>query len=268
MSETPTRTPLSSVLSAMETTKHGFAVTVPSDWLQGRAIYGGLSAALCLQATLNAFQDLPPLRSAQLSFIGPATSAVEVVPTEVRRGKSAAFITADLFSEGRLAVRATFCFGKARESRISKAELAGPKVARPEACQPFFRTEFAPNFAQHFNSRLAEGALVVTGSDKPAFTVWLQHRDARIDSVMVGLVALADALPPAAMTLFEDARPISTMTWMFDVLQETPETEGDWWLCRSAAEVTRDGYSTQAMRIWNSRGEPVVIGRQNIAIFA
>lgn len=268
MSESQSRTPLSALLSGLQADDGHYAAEITPDWMQGRAIYGGLSAALCLDATLKSHAGLPPLRSAQLAFIGPAGSAVEIVPTLIRQGKSTAFITADLLSEGKLAVRGNFCFGKARDSRFSRTELPTPAVSGPDECPSFFKPELSPSFAQHFDGRFAEGSLPMSGARAPDFTVWLRHRDKAIEPAIVGLAALADALPPASMCLFNQPRPISTMTWMFDVLAGEPETEDGWWLCRSTAETARDGYSSQAMSIWNRRGEPMVIGRQNVAIFA
>jgi hypothetical protein len=43
----------------------------PANWLQGRTIYGGLSVALALQAALrDGPTGLPPLKSAQIAFVG------------------------------------------------------------------------------------------------------------------------------------------------------------------------------------------------------
>jgi acyl-CoA thioesterase len=269
MSDDQIRTPLSEVLSGLVPVEGGFSALVPEDWLQGRAIYGGLSAALCLDATLKSFEDLPPLRSAQLSFIGPASSSVELRPTLVRRGKSTAFVTVDLIGEGKLATRATFCFGTSRESTLSDVRLPAPAVNSPDACEPFFtQSKMAPSFSRHFNSRHAAGNKPITKAADADMTVWLQHKDGVVTPLIVGLVALADALPPAAMSQFSERAPVSSMTWMFDVLTDRPETDDGWWLFRTLAEATRDGYSSQAMTLWNRRGEPVVVGRQNVAVFA
>ena len=58
------------------------------------------------------------------------------------------------------------------------------------------------------------------------------------------------------------------MTWALDFLSYDIETEGGWWLIRASAESVLNGYSSQAMTVWNSIGKPVLVGRQNIAIFA
>lgn len=256
----------------MSTTEACSSVTVPDNWLQGRAIYGGLSAALCLQAVLNAHDDLPPLRSAQLTFIGPGRGQFNLTPKILRRGKSTAFIDVDMATpDGEPTARALFCFGATRDSTLSHLTLPAPAVAEPDECGRFFEDaqgrNRGPNFASNFNSRRADGALPMSASEKPEFTVWMQHRSESVSPLVVGLVALADALPPAAMACFEGPAPVSSITWQFDMLTPEPSTRDGWWLCRSSAESIADGYSSQSMTIWNADRQPILTGRQLVAVF-
>lgn len=271
MTDEQSRTPLSELIAAMTIEGDASRVSVPADWLQGRAIYGGLSVALCLQAAYDHLgTDLPPLRSVQCSFIGPSGSDVTIRPTVLRRGKSTAFVAVDLLSDTDIAARAVLCFGKTRESAVDHSDFAAPQVADPDSCeQTFFAAagRLAPNFTQHFDSRFVGGSMPMNPVEVPEYTVWVRHKDSNIDPLIVGLAALADALPPAAMVCFSEPAPISTMTWHFDVLSDTPQTEGGWWLSQSRADHARDGYSSQAMVVWNRAGEPVIVGRQNVAIF-
>ena len=64
-------TPIREILAAATPIDGGFRAQIPSDWLQGRTAYGGLSSALALHAAQGIEPDLPPLRSAQIAFIGP-----------------------------------------------------------------------------------------------------------------------------------------------------------------------------------------------------
>lgn len=272
MSQEQSAVSLPQLLSSMRTTEARSTVTIPDNWLQGRAVYGGLSAALCLQAVLNAHDDLPPLRSAQLSFIGPGGGDINLEPTVLRRGKSTAFIDVDMAtSAGEPTARALFCFGAARESKLSHLTLPAPAIAEPDECGRFFEDaqgrNRGPNFASNFNSRRADGALPMSAAETPDFTVWMQHRQASVDPVIVGLVALADALPPAAMACFDGPAPVSSVTWQFDVLTPAPTTRDGWWLCRSSAESINEGYSSQTMTIWNTDRQPVLTGRQMVAVF-
>jgi acyl-CoA thioesterase len=92
--------------------------STPSSWLQGRTTYGGLSAALSLQAVLKLAQsELPPLRAAQFSFVGPVASDITFDSKVLRQGKSAT-------SSGRLLLSRADCasfnlvFGHDRQSNI------------------------------------------------------------------------------------------------------------------------------------------------------
>jgi acyl-CoA thioesterase len=260
-------TAFSQMIAALQRQADEFIIAVPSDWLQGRTAYGGLSAALCLHATLQRFADLPPLRSAQFAFVGPATGVLRVTPTILRRGKSTVFTTADLEGENGLAARASFCFGAERSLPFSHAHLPAP-IAPPLSESPgYFDWPGKPNFMNHFEGRLAAGARPGTQRARPEMLVWLRHRGEKTDGCVVSLLALADALPPAATILFPKPAPISTMTWSIDLLDQAPTSATGWWLVQCAAEAARQGYSAQSTLVWNSEGRPILTARQTIAIF-
>ena len=109
-------TPFSALTAAMLDDGDSHLITVPDDWLQGRTAYGGLSAAMTLEAIYRSEKDLPPLRSAQFCFIGPATGELRVSNSVLRKGKSTVVVGASLDGESGIAVRSTLCFGAGRES--------------------------------------------------------------------------------------------------------------------------------------------------------
>lgn len=255
-----------SLMSAMAQDTEGFTVTLPDEWLQGRTAYGGLSAALCWEAAQRSTDALPPLRSAQFAFIGPAIGRLIIKPTLLRRGKSAAFIGVDLFGDAGLAVRGLLCFGTGRDSALHLVDLRAPAVPHWDDCSGFFEPSDQRKFLSHFEGRLAGGARPFTPGEEPEMIVWLRHVDAT--SSMAGLIALADALPPASMVIFPPERaPISTMTWSFDILTDLPQSASGWWLVRNTAQSAVQGYSAQDMTLWNDAGEPIMAMRQTVAIF-
>jgi hypothetical protein len=69
------------------------------------------------------------------------------------------------------------------------------------------------------------------------------------------------------MSMFTQPGRISSMTWMAEFLTETITTDAHWFLARHTAQTVRNGYSSQQMLMWNRAGEPVMIGRQTIAVF-
>jgi acyl-CoA thioesterase len=261
-------TSFTDLLAAITRDGDTFRTTVSQDWLQGRTAYGGLSAALCLEVAQRAVPDLPPLRSAQFALIGPASGALAMTATVLRRGKSAVFVNVDLTGEAGLAARAILSFGFARQSAIAFDHIAMPKVSAIADSKPFFPGEKSIiSFQQHFESRLAGGARPFTANAEPDMLIWFRHRDEKARHGIVPLIALADAPPPAAMVVFSQPAPISTMTWSLEVLSDAPKTKDGWWLIRSSAETAHQGYSAQPMTIWNSDGKAVIVGRQNVAIF-
>lgn len=243
-----------------------FKLTIPENWMQGRTTYGGLSAALCLYAVNKTQPDLPPIRSAQINFIGPAGGEVNITVKVLRQGKSVTFVNAELRTELGLATHSIFCFGSSRPSQMDQVFLPTPDCCDPSESRNFFEKKEGPVFTQNFESLLAKGGLPMSGSNKHEHFIWTRFRET-LDEDVCSLLAIADMPPPAVLPMFEKFAPISSMTWMLNFVCEKPTTQDQWWLMRTSAEHAQNGYSSQDMQIWNSERELVVTGRQNVAIF-
>jgi acyl-CoA thioesterase len=256
-------TPLRDILAATQPTESGFIATIPGDWMQGRTTYGGLSSALALHAAQHCESDLPPLRSAQVSFIGPLAGNMTVTATKLRRGRTAAFIQSDITSDAALGFRATFVFMADQPSRIEldRARRHDRPPPAPDAKlytgpDEFFTGNF--NFLDLKDSDLGPAELLR----------WARLRDHDGIDPMVHLMAIGDALPPAAYKLLGKAdAPISSLTWIVNLLTPEPITRDGWWLLRARAEQAKNGCSSQSMAIWNADGQRVAEGMQSVAIF-
>ena len=242
------------------------SIVITDDWMQGRTTYGGLAAALCLEAVHRAFPDLPPLRSAMISFIGPAGGAVEGQAKVLRRGKSVTFIEADLIGEKGLATRCVFVFGGDRQSAFNSSYSPPPSLPGPEDCNDCSPDGFGPVFLQHFDRLLAKGGRPLSGSSEHDHFIWSRHRDEKATGVPAFL-ALADMPPPAVLPMFTKPAPLSSMTWQVNFLTDSPVTVDRWWLLESRADYVGAGYTSQDMLIWNRTGDLVLAGRQSVAIF-
>ncbi|ENZ81210.1 MULTISPECIES: thioesterase family protein [Caulobacter] len=256
------------LIAAVSQTETGFSAFVTDDWKQGRTTYGGLSAALCVEAALKTFPDAPPLRSAQFAFVGPAAGELAISVKPLRQGKSTLFVAVDLLGEQGVATHGVLTFGAARASVLSYGEVPAPAVAAPEDCELFFpeNRQGAPHFSAQFEVRKAGGTRPLGGGE-PEYLLWIRHRDAAANSLSA-LVALADMPPPPAMALFPQPAPISTMTWALDITGLPGPDDDGWRLLRSTAETIGEGYSTQVMHLWDRQGRPLVLARQNVAVFA
>ncbi|MFN8442562.1 MAG: thioesterase family protein [Caldilineaceae bacterium] len=241
--------------------------TPPPNWYQGRTIYGGLSTALALQCALQAAPpNLPPLKSAQILFVGPASGSLRFVPQLLRQGKSVTSIAVDCLSGSDVALRAAYVFATPRTSRIQHELSQRPSVDVPDCYQKPPDHGSAPAALGNFDLRFAGSSLPASGAERGEFVAWVRHRDATGVDPAVALLAIADALPPAAMACFSEFAPVSTMQWTVDLPQ--PATSGEWFLLRSTSQQAGNGYSFQTMEIWDERGNLVLCGNQTVAIFA
>lgn len=242
-------------------------MVIPAAWMQGRTTYGGLTAALCLDAAMPLAPGMP-IRSAQVAFVGPVGGPVTCTPTLLRRGKNTVFVSVRMTGTEGVAAEAIFAFGTARASALRFENLPAPNVTAPDETPSYFTdTPNRPNFTRNFNMRMAAGTRPISGSDTGDVSIWMRHVDPAAPTDAVALLAIADAPPPAAMSMFTAPARVSSMTWMSEFLTDDITTKDGWFLARHVADMARDGYSSQAMTLWNSSGEPMMIGRQTIAVF-
>lgn len=255
-------TALADILAGAEPIEGGFRVTIPADWLQGRTSYGGLSAALALHAAQASDSDLPPLRSALIAFVGPLAGVVSVTARRLRRGRNAAFVDATIESDAGIGCRATFTFMAAVESRIDHDRLVPTPHAPPATDAKLFEG-FPNHFTQNFQFyNLADHA-------GPAeWLRWARLRERAELDPEVAFIVIADALPPAALQLTGGPAPVSSLTWMINLIEPRPETRDGWWLLHTSTDRAASGYSSQRMTIWNADGRPVADAMQGVAVFA
>ncbi|GHH20010.1 acyl-CoA thioesterase [Sphingomonas glacialis] len=256
-------TPIREILAAATPIEGGFRAQIPSDWLQGRTAYGGLSSALALHAAQGIEPDLPPLRSAQVAFIGPLSGDVRVTATKLRRGRTAAFIQADIVSDAGLGYRAVFVFMAEQPSRVA---LSGGLAATlpPPAADAKLYTGPDEFFTGNFNFL----DLKAEAPGEAEWLRWARLRDYAGIDPMVEVLALADALPPAAFKLFgKEFVPLSSVTWIVNLLTPKPATTDGWWLLSAESQHAVNGGSSQTMMLWNADGVPIAQGMQSVAIF-
>ena len=257
---------LADLLSNAEPREDGFALAIPESWHQGRTAYGGLSAAISLAAAQKLGGDLPPLRSAQVSFVGPLYGEVEVRAQVLRRGRNATWIRSDILRNGEVGLAAAFVFMGAIDSAVSIDDRAAPAgLITPEDARAV-PTERSPVFLQnHFDVRFA---LPRGEGPKRAETCWwVRLREhARLDP-MVHLLACADGSPPAVLPFLPPRAPVSSMTWQCNLLDPAPATRDGWWLLRAASDHAENGGASDMIDLWNADGAPVVASMQSVAVF-
>lgn len=253
------------ILQGMQQDRDGWVADCTGNWMQGRTLYGGLTAAIALQACQLMVPDLPLLRAGQIAFIGPAGANLRAVPSILRQGKSVTYMGCDVFSDDQLVLRALYAFGAERTSRYQVRAPRAPECRPPEDC-PSLGGDKKANFMHNIEQRVAGDLMPLAGADRGDLLVWARHVT-DVSPGMAPLVTLGDALPPASYTRLTEPAPLSSMTWGFEFMQPELVTGVGWHLMRSVDDGVEHGYAGQSMYMWDADGNAILMGRQAVAIF-
>ncbi len=247
-----------------------YIADLPENWKQGRTAFGGLTSALLLAAITNDHSELPPLRTAQINFIGPAIDKLSVRHQMLRRGKNNVTLSGTLDSEAGAGTHGFFTFGVTRDLPQEMDYPLKEITESPDQAPPFHETlEGAPSFLHNMDRRWVAGPRFMEGSDNPDMLIWGRLKDPKSwDNGLLPLIVLADTPPAAFGHLTKPFRALSSMSWHINMLSDDLSTEDGWWLMRSKTGFIKDGYSSQITQVWNSKGRRVMDALQMQALFA
>jgi acyl-CoA thioesterase len=240
---------------------------VSDDWLQGRSAFGGLQAAFGVAAMRQVLPQPLPLRTLQVTFVAPLPPGpVRAQAQLLRVGKSASQVEAALWRDaGRVAVMVGV-FGAPRPSRVAHSP-ARPHVAGDEAVLFRYREGVTPAFTQHFAARWLVGGLPFSGSGTRHSVVELDLLDSGPCSD-AHVLALADFIPPVALSMLSTPAAGSSLTWMLELFDSDPgRLPLTHWRVDSEMVAARDGYTSQSNRLWGPEGQLVALSRQSMVVF-
>ena len=262
---------LAQLLAAAEPLADGFRLAIPETWHQGRTAYGGLTAALALVAARQVGGDgLPPLRSAQVSFVGPVYGEVETRARVLRRGRNAVWIAAELLRAneqgGEIGTCATFVFMTPVENQLRlKHQAVIPGLIPVDDASVREPPAGPARLLQHMEVRFA---VPRGGEARPEICWWVRAKEREGLDPTLQLLLCADAPPPGVFGILpRPVPPISSMTWLLNVLTPSLQTRDGWWLMRVTGDTSEQGCSSDRTEIWNTDGDVVALGMQSVAIF-
>lgn len=259
---------LTSVLDALRPDGDGWRGDIADSWLQGRTAFGGLQAALAVAAMRRLCPDAPPLRSLQTLFIAPLPAGpVRVSAAVLRTGKSTRHVEARVFNGSELACLVIAVFGAARQSEIA-IDPPPPVIAKPveQAAEMPFIPGLTPNFLQHLRLRWAQGGFPFSGQRQAKTQVYVEVRDEpMIREAQV--IALADAIPSPALSMFRKPTPASSLTWTLEFLTDRFEAPAAPWLMDAEVSAGRDGYLAQSAVLWSDQRRAMCVSRQSVVVF-
>lgn len=255
----------------LEVAASGGEVTIPSSWAQGRASFGGLIAALVFDRMAHVVAPGRPMRSMQVSFVGPVTPGEPaMVEAEIlREGKAVSQVLGRIMQGGEPRLVALASFGGDRESTVAVESLPAPEARAVEDCQALsYIKGVTPEFTQHIEMRWAFGGFPFSGAGGREMGGWMQFREAPEAITDAHIVALVDAWPPAVLPHLKSPAPASSLSWALDIMHPRPEVgPDDWLLYRATIDQAGAGYGHTQAGIWTSRGELVATSRQTVTVF-
>lgn len=248
--------------------------TVPQGWGQGRALFGGLAAAMALQYLLPLLSSAMQLRSMTVSFVAPLVAGEAKAERRIlRQGKSVIQAQVELWQDGQVALVLLASFGVARVSEVLLAATTGPVSADNPAGLVLPEGAAVPEFTQHFDYRISQGGLPFSGVQSVDFGGCMRFRQNQAENPeqqanLMELVALIDAWPPATLPWLSRPAPASTLCWTLEFLTaEFAATASDWWSYLAHIDTALDGYGHIQAKIWDKNGTLVAISRQTVTLF-
>ncbi|GAB4196038.1 MAG: hypothetical protein Tsb002_29080 [Wenzhouxiangellaceae bacterium] len=267
------QSPLASTLASLrkpeDASRTHHRLDLPADWMQGRALFGGLLAALAVQGLRGQGIDAP-LRSSMVQFIGPAQAeGLELTTRVLRAGRSVTHACAELHHGEQVQTLVNLAFGPDREGRVMPAQEPLPTVPPPDECWLFPYIEGrTPQFTQYFEMCFSKGGKPFSSSDERELSGWLRlRRTGGVDGDSLALM-LFDTFPSPMLPCMPSPAPISSVTWNAQWLCDPRESPADgWWYYQSLLRQNDGGFAHDDRRLWDPAGRLVAMGSQAVAVF-
>ena len=254
----------------MSAARRGPEVNIENGWGQGRSSFGGLNAAVLLARMFGELETPLPLRSFNVSFVGPVSPGGAAVQANVlRAGKSVTHVEARLIKGSDTQTVGLASFGAPRASAVNWAPAPERPVGPREKGQVVtYVPKLMPEFLQHFDLVSTEGGVPYSGHKRPDFAGYMRHHARTSPFTWEALVALIDVWPLGVMPMLKAPAPASSMTWAMEFMgHELPTDPTAWWQYRVQTDHAADGYGHQVSHIHDSDGRLFAISRQVVTVF-
>lgn len=243
------------------------SLLVPPEWKQGRAVFGGLQAALAVDVMRQVMPRHLPLRSLQMTFMAPLVGdRLSMSAVVLREGKHTLHVEARLREGDAVLATATGVFGEHRASALRVLPVMEP-VSDESPVPSRFIPGVTPSFLQHFRSVWLCGTFPGAGSLSTRATIVAELVDEGL-ATEAHLIAFGDYMPPLALSAFAERVPGSSMNWMLEILDDSylgQPLQG--WRLDAGMQAATGGYTSQSAVIWSPQGAPVALSRQTMAVF-
>lgn len=248
-------------------------IDLPTGWLQGRTIYGGLVSGLMMQKAVLAVNDpLKRLLSTNVTFVGPVQQAPVSITAEIlREGKSVTTVEVRLWQDAAVQSILIASFGAERASDIQvHQERIAPDYGTPEEWPLLPFHPMMPQCYQQFELAWAEGKFPCTASKRPDFGGWFRFNPQlheNRDFTVADLMNFIDIWPPGVLPMFTRMAPASSLTWQVSYIHPVQHQLHDWFKYKVFTDYAANGYATEYAHLWDAQNRLIAISRQTVTVF-
>lgn len=245
-------------------------IQLPDGWGQGRALFGGLTAAVAWQHAHYGADHEQALRAFTVSFVAPVQPGQAKLHRRIlREGKNVTQIAVEIVQENHVVLAALASYGRSRPSAVRVTDTPTAKVPSREHGPSFPKVANVPEFTEHYDYSISVGALPFTGKPEREFGGWMRYRHEQQPMTIGLLLGLVDAWPPAVLPHLKQPAPASSLTWTIEFPEplDTSLNSHDWWQYVAYIDYAADGYGHTHAHIWDAEGQLIAISRQTVTVF-
>ncbi|CAI8163304.1 thioesterase family protein [Pseudidiomarina mangrovi] len=256
---------LAQITVAAEQTIH-----LPEGWGQGRALFGGLTAAVAWQHAHHGVATEQHLRSFTVSFVAPVQPGeAQLVRRILRQGNNVTQVAVEILQQQQVVLSALASYGRSRPSAVRVTDTVTAQVPAREHGPSFPKSRLMPEFTHYFDYHLSVGAMPFSGQTLREFGGWMRFCNEPKPITIGLLLGLVDAWPPALLPHLSEPAPASSLTWTIEFPEplNTQQSGSDWWQYSAYIDYAADGYGHTHAHIWDEQGQLVAISRQTVTVF-
>jgi hypothetical protein len=208
-----------------------------------------------------------PLRSLQVTFLAPVPGGpVRALAHVLRSGKSTRHVEARIVDGDNTLAIMVGVFGMPRPSAVA-LHPEQPAVTATTSIELPWIPGVTPNFTRHFKARWVVGGPPWSGITVPDSVIELGMLDSG-NATESHVLAMADFIPPIALSYLKTPVPAASLNWMLELLAEDVSSLPlDGWRVDAEMTTAHSGYVNQSLVLWGPGGVPVALGRQTMVVF-
>lgn len=241
-----------------ENTFHG---QIPADYANFIGPFGGVLAAVMLNAPCQSADRLGDPLSLTVNFGGPVSEEpFAVVARPTRTNRSSQHWQMELHQNGEIPVTASTIFARRRDTWADQ-ERRFPEVT-PVAEAPSLATEHLPRWVSNYEMRVVRGGMgfltqAPEANESSETVLWIRDNPPRALD-FPALAALADNFFPRVFVRRPQFVPVGTvsLTTYFHADGAELERQGDSFLLgRAWGNRFHKGYHDQSAELWSKSGQ-------------